>query len=297
MSSAQVAARSIKDLEPEDWEVLNAIEKSITSFESVPLERIEKLCDLHPDQLKFRLDRLNFLGFVMRTPFGYNLNTAGLDVIALNGLVKRNLISGMGRAVGMGKESDVFETISDKGEQFVVKFYRIGRISFRTTRKSRAYTSPESQHQWLTVNIHAAMKEEEGLLRAAKVGISTPKFIGREKHAVVMSAIDGKMLYKCSEDDVRAPRRLLTQLLEDEKRAFLEAKMINGDLSEYNVLYDGEKPWIIDWPQFVDDTHPNAQELLKRDVENSISYFVRKFGVKLREELALAFVQGKRKTF
>ena len=297
MSSAQIAARTIKDLEPEDWEVLLAVERSIPNFESVPIERIEKLTSLHLDQLGFRLDRLNFLGFLMRSPFGYILNTAGLDVIALNGLVKRNIISGMGRAIGMGKESDVFETINDKGELSVVKFYRIGRISFRSTRKNRAYTSPESQHQWLTINLHAALKEEEGLVQAVKVGVSTPAFIAREKHAVVMTEVEGKMLYKCGESDVRAPRRLLSQILENERLAYTKAGIINGDLSEYNILFDGEKPWIIDWPQYVESTHANATELLKRDVENSISYFRRKFNVKVDSEKASDYVVGNRKTF
>jgi RIO kinase 2 len=233
----------------------------------------------------------------MRSPFGYILNTAGLDVIALNGLVKRNIISGMGRAIGMGKESDVFETINDKGECSVVKFYRIGRISFRSTRKNRAYTSPESQHQWLTINLHAALKEEEGLVQAVKVGVSTPTFIAREKHAVVMTEVKGKMLYKCMESDVRAPRKLLAQILENERLAYTKAGIINGDLSEYNILFDGEKPWIIDWPQYVESNHPNATELLKRDVENSISYIRRKFGVKVDSEKASDYVVGKRKTF
>jgi RIO kinase 2 len=297
MSSAQVAARTIKDLEPEDWEVLLAVERSIPNFESVPIERIGKLTSLHPDQLLFRLDRLNFLGFLMKSPFGFILNTAGLDVIALNGLVKRNIISGMGRAIGMGKESDVFETINDKGECSVVKFYRIGRISFRSTRKNRAYTSPESQHQWLTINLQAALKEEEGLVQAVKVGVSTPTFIAREKHAVVMTEVEGKMLYKCMESDVRAPRKLLAQILENERLAYTKAGIINGDLSEYNILFDGVKPWIIDWPQYAESNHPNATELLKRDVENSISYIRRKFGVKVDSEKASDYVLGKRKTF
>ena len=297
MSSAQVAARTIKTLEPEDWEVLSAVEKSIPNYESVPIERIEKIVNLHLDQLKFRLDRLNYLGFVMRSPFGYILNTAGLDVIALNGLVKRNVISGMGRTIGMGKESDVFETINDKGERSVVKFYRIGRISFRSTRKNRAYMSPESQHQWLTINVHAALKEEEGLVLAVKAGVCTPTFIAREKHAVVMTEAEGKMLYKCTEEDVKAPRRLLAQILENERLAYTKAAIINGDLSEYNILFDGEKPWIIDWPQYAMADHPNAGELLKRDVENSISYIARKFDVKVSPEKALDYVAGKRRTF
>ncbi|MHB8566576.1 MAG: RIO1 family regulatory kinase/ATPase domain-containing protein [Nitrososphaerales archaeon] len=296
MSSAQVAAKVIKGLEVEDWDVLKAIERSISAYESVPFDRLEKLSELHRDQLRFRLDKLNSIGFVMRSQFGYILNTAGLDAIALNGLVKRNLVSGMGRSIGMGKESDVFEAINDKGERSVIKFYRIGRTSFRSTRKNRSYVSTDSQHQWLTINIHAALKEEEGLGKALKVGVDTPKFMGREKHAVVMSRIDGLMLYSCTIEDIEDPKKTLMQVLENERLSYTKAAMINGDLSEYNILYDGEKPWIIDWPQFVNTDHPNANELLKRDVENSVAFFRRKFGIQIDTEIAAAFVSGKRKT-
>ncbi len=293
MSSAQVAAKMVKGLEVEDWTLLKAFESSISSFESVPFEKLMKLSGLHRDQLRFRLGKLNSAGFVMKTHFGYILNTAGLDAIALNGLVKRNIISALGRSIGMGKESDVFEASNDKGETSVVKFYRIGRISFRATRRSRSYVSSESQHQWLSINIHAALKEEKALKQVIKVGVNSPQFIGREKHAVVMALIEGKMLYKCSPRDISNPSELLTQILQNERLAYNKADMINCDISEYNILYDGERPWIIDWPQFVNSIHPNAEELLRRDVENSLSFFRRKFGIELETETALSFVKGK----
>ena len=151
-----MAAKAIKDLEPEDWAVLHAIEKSITEHESVPIKLIERDSKLHRDQVEFRLGRLNYIGFVMRTRFGYIMNTAGLDVLALNSFVKKNLVSGMGRSIGMGKESDVYEVINESGRQLVIKFYRIGRISFRSTRRSGSYLNPQNQHQWLAINVGAA---------------------------------------------------------------------------------------------------------------------------------------------
>ena len=46
---------------------------------------------------------------------------------------------------------------------------------------------------------------------------------------------------------------------------YTKGTMVNGDVSEYNILFDGEMPWIIDWPQYVTSNHPNAKELLSRD--------------------------------
>jgi RIO kinase 2 len=293
MSSAQIAAKSLKDLEPEDWTVLRALEKFISEYESVPERIIEKESGFHHDQVLFRLGRLNYFGFVMGSRFGYILNTAGLDALALKTLVTRNFIASMGASIGMGKESDVFEVVSDSGQQSVIKFYRIGRVSFRTTRKTRSYVSSENQHQWLEINVGAAQKEAQGLTQALKAKVNVPRFIARDRHAVLMSEIEGTMLFKCTEEDIKRPRTLMKEVLLNVRRAFTKAKMINGDVSEYNILFDGKIPWIIDWPQFVPTSHSNAAELIRRDVINSISFFRRKFAISVEIEDAVSYVTGK----
>ena len=295
MSSAQVAAKLVKQLEDEDWRVLKAIETSIPFFESIPLRRIQRETHLHLDELEFRLSRLNYLGFVMGTRYGYIMNTAGLDALALNHFARNNHISGMGRSIGMGKESDVFEVLSDTGERQVIKFYRIGRISFRSTKKTRSYTGPENQHQWLTININAARREAEGLMRAGAANVNVPKCVAQNRHAVLMSEIDGTMLFKCDTDDIPDPKKVLKEILRNIRCAYTRGKIINGDISEYNILYDGTKPWIIDWPQFVMKDHQNAAELLKRDVEMVAIFFRRRYRVDLATNAAVEYVSGGRK--
>jgi RIO kinase 2 len=293
VSSAQIAAKVVKQLKPEDIEVLKALEKTLTRFESIPLETLRRITRLDEGKLSFRLGRLNAFGFVMKSQFGYTLISPGLDALALDSLVHRGLISGMGRSIGMGKESDVYEVINDTGERAVIKFYRIGRISFRATRLKRSYTNPEIHKQWLEINVEAARKEEEGLKRALAVGVSTPRFIARNRHAVLMSEVEGVMLHQTRTEDIQRPRTLVRQILENARKSYVGAKMINGDLSEYNILFDGEKPWIIDWPQYVGVEHPNAEQILKRDVQNILNYFARRFGEKFDNGRAVEFVKGK----
>jgi len=51
---------------------------------------------------------------------------------------------------------------------------------------------------------------------------------------------------------------------------------VHGDLSEYNVLVDGDGPVIIDLPQAVDAAaNNNASRMLQRDVDNLAAYFGR----------------------
>jgi RIO kinase 2 len=251
-----------------------------------------KLTGLSEGKLLFWLGRLNAFGFTIKTEHGYNLVSAGLDALSLHSYVTRNLISGMGRSVGMGKESDVFETINEAGLKYVIKFYRIGRISFRATRIKRSYSRTESQHHWLEINIHAAEKEAEGLQIARRVGVKTPDLIARDRHTVLMNEIEGVMLHVCHREDVERPKELYSKILENARKAYVKGGIINGDLSEYNVLYDGIDPWIIDWPQFVKKDHPNAKLLLDHDIKNIVSFFKKKFGMRLSEKKALKYVSS-----
>jgi RIO kinase 1 len=71
----------------------------------------------------------------------------------------------------------------------------------------------------------------------------------------------------------------------------LEAFIVHGDLSQYNLLYWNNRLFVIDFPQAVDfssnvDRHIRLEEakpLLLRDLENLESYFA-KYGVQLSAE-------------
>ena len=58
-------------------------------------------------------------------------------------------------------------------------------------------------------------------------------------------------------------------------------------------VVDGEGDvWIIDWPQYTSKDHPNAEELLERDVRNVVYYFQRKYGLEHDLKQALKHVRG-----
>jgi RIO kinase 1 len=75
-----------------------------------------------------------------------------------------------------------------------------------------------------------------------------------------------------------------------EIRTMLEANLVHGDLSAFNILWWRERPVIIDFSQSVDVvTHPAARELLYRDVERTAGYF-RRMGVTIDTTAALTLV-------
>ena len=83
------------------------------------------------------------------------------------------------------------------------------------------------------------------------------------------------------------------EILRNVRKAYLKAGIIHADLSEYNIIL---KPdihiLIIDWPQYVTKDHPNAEQLLKRDIENIITFFKRKHMLEANVEEAFAYIKG-----
>jgi RIO kinase 2 len=289
---AQLAARVTQELDEDDYRVLHAMAKDLARREAFTIEDLTASTGLDKKQVEYILNKLNSHELVFTHNRRRILVSLGLDALALHTLRLRNSISGLGRALGLGKEADVYEGIKGADLRVILKFYRIGRISFRDVRRKRAYTSPLRHHHWLLVNINAARKEFRALRILRRLGLTVPRPIARAYHVVVQELVDGILLADLPA--ISQPRAVLIQILEEVGRAFQEAGLINGDLSEFNIIYDGERAWLIDWPQTLPSTHPNAQRLLRRDCANIVNFFRRKYGLDMGVDHALEFVSSPR---
>jgi RIO kinase 2 len=293
MSSADVAVRVFKHLEPEDIKILATIEVDLSRHRFVPERDILKLSGLSEKETRYRLERLNALGLIYRWtgPYmGYVLNMAGYDCLAINALVKAGILESLGKPLGVGKESDVYDALTQNGERVAVKFHRLGRTSFRQTRRLRGYLLNRRHASWLYQSRLAAEREIEALRLVYPCGVSVPKPVGHNRHVVVMGMIDGECLFRIAE--LTNPKAILSEILENVRKAYIEADVIHGDLSEFNVVLTHD--WnvlIIDWPQFIRTDHPNAEMILKRDLWNILKFFRRKFGVTKDLDEALSYVK------
>jgi len=200
MSSAERAANILSKLEPEDLRVLLAVELSMAGFEFVPLDRIVKYANLNRQEVEFRISGLNKKGLIYGQEgsyVGYLLNYSGYDCLALNALVKAEVLEAMGRSLGVGKESDVHTALTPDGNQVAIKFHRLGRVSFRDTRRKRSYMVDVGRVNWLYRSRLAAEREFEGLRLAFAAGVSVHEPLHNNRHIIVMSYIDGYNLGRC----------------------------------------------------------------------------------------------------
>ncbi|MEM1506814.1 MAG: serine/threonine-protein kinase RIO2 [Candidatus Bathyarchaeia archaeon] len=293
MSSIDIAVGALRQLEAEDIKILAKIEVDMSRHKYVPEKDILRMSGLAEKEIKYRLEKLNGLGLIHRWvgPYiGYALSTAGYDCLALNALVKAGVIESIGKPLGVGKESDVYDALTGGGERVAVKFHRLGRVSFRQTRRFRDYLLDRRHVSWLYQSRLAAEREIEALRLVYPCGVSVPKPIGHNRHVVVMGMIEGECLFRLK--DIPNPEAVLDEILENVRLAYLKSGVIHGDLSEFNVILTPlNRVLIIDWPQFVRASHPNAEVLLKRDVWNIIKFFRRKFGVIKGLQEALDYVK------
>lgn len=291
MSSLKESANIVRNLGNLEFRILKIFVSSLKHHEIINNQEIVSYSNLHKDRIEYGLKNLLKLKLISKSEKGFKLITAGLDVYALKILVDSDIISGIGNPLGIGKESDVVEAVSDLDQDRAVKFFRIGRISFTDTKRKRSIEKRRNIHNWLLINIEAAKREYDFLikLKKTKMKISTPYF--RSMHSIVMYRINGVRLvdYK----HLPNPKEILNKTFEQIKIAYKE-NIINGDLSEYNIILDKNNDiWIIDWPQAVTLDHPNAEFLIKRDIQNVSRFFKRKYDLQIDEHYYLEYILQK----
>jgi len=154
-------------------------------------------------------------------------------------------------------------------------------IKKRTRFGQEALQSRWVANEWATLNrLHTA-------------GVTVPPPVERIEDGYRMAFIgDGDLAAPRLADvdlDLGTARRVWREL-QREIRLILDAELVHGDLSAFNVLWWHDRPVIIDFSQAVDVvTHPAARELLRRDVERTAGYF-RRQGVAVDLDAALALV-------
>lgn len=179
-----------------------------------------------------------------------------------------------------GKESVIFLADTPEGERVVVKIYMTRAGNFREMknylRGDKRFRNVKDDRRSV---IHEWCKKEYRNLKKARKHVRCPEPIAVRKNILVMEFIgeDFSPYSKLKEVDPENPQEAYEDTLNAIERLWREGELVHGDLSEYNIVVDGDgrKVWI-DFSQGVHITHPQAEELLKRDIKNIANFFERK---------------------
>jgi RIO kinase 2 len=282
-----VAAEQIRNLNKYERSILLALERGMKRYSWVPLEHIRAATKLSESEVNYRLSRLIAWGMVRFNPVpydGYSLVFGGYDTLALTALTQKGSISALGSLIGEGKESIVHEALGLG--PVAIKFHRVGQRSFSSARVNREYME-EGHCPWLIASKKSAEREYQAL-KALLPDVSVPLPIAQNRHAVVMSLVEGLILNRTP---LETPERTLDEILENVRKAY-RAGIIHSDLSEYNILVENGRCVLIDWPQWIGTDHPNAEAIAGRDIDNILAFFKRKYKIRRDREVALQWVIG-----
>ena len=164
-------------------------------------------------------------------------------------------------------------------EQAVLKIHRLGRICFRSLKRSRDYLRNNriAKTSWLQLSRLSAHREASFMKALYQHGFPVPKLISQSRHTVLMTlhrAPPLRNLQHCP--DIPELWGKLMELLVK----FGQHGLVHGDFNEFNILcYEGTtEVVVIDFPQMVSVDHPNAEEMWERDLHGLARWFERRWG-------------------
>ncbi len=261
-----------KEMGRHSWKILDAIFRNLWDYEFVPLQTIASQARISEEKARHILRYMSDKRIVVNKQTEYEGSTftfAGLSLYSLYRLVRRGHVTALGKKMGEGKESAVYNCYSEKYGECVIKFHKVGHTSFKKVKEKRDY----GDLHFSVLAIRSARNEYRTLRKLQ--GLAVPEVYAWEGNAVLMQLIDAKELYRIRLEN---PEDVLDMIL-DEVAKFYRRGVVHGDLSQYNVLVSEEGIWIIDFPQSVEVSTPGWEELLKRDVKNILQYFARVYRI------------------
>nr|XP_027201293.1 EH domain-containing protein 1-like [Dermatophagoides pteronyssinus] len=212
----------------------------------------------------------------------------------LQRLQSRAQFTHVNSVVSTGKEANVYVAAGCVGsaEQRAARLsaVKVFKTSILTFRNRAQYVEGERRfrqgfakcanprrmvNQW-------AEKEFRNLRRLVDEGVRVPAPFALKSHVLHMAFLG---------EDFHAPAprlknfaaatrgewlRLYVEVAATMRQLFQRAKLVHGDLSEYNLLVFRGHPYVIDVSQSIDTANPRALAFLERDCVNVTRFFARK---------------------
>ena len=209
------------------------------------------------------------------------MTNSGYDYLALKALTMRGSIYSFGNQIGIGKESNIYIVSDEEENKLCLKLHRLGRTCFRNIKNKRDYHGKRKNASWLYLSRISATREYAYMKALYDRDFPVPKPIDFSRHCIIMELVNG---YPMTQVDVVEN---VDQLYDDLMNLIVRlgnAGVIHGDFNEFNIMVTDEaKPILIDFPQMLSTSHPNAKMYFDRDVNGVRDLFKKKFGFEAEE--------------
>ncbi len=187
--------------------------------------------------------------------------------------------------VNAGKEARVYWGKNKEGKDLAVKIYLTASAEFK--KGMLKYIEGDYRFKGVKRGTRSliftwAQKEFRNLEQASRAKVRVPKPVAVKNNVLIMEFIgkDGVNAASLKEQAPSDPDRVYEVLLTYIERLYRKAKLVHGDLSEYNIMMWKGKPVIFDVAQAVPTSHPMAGFFLRRDLTN-VNRFFKRLGVKV----------------
>ncbi|MFX0083790.1 MAG: serine protein kinase RIO [Candidatus Hodarchaeota archaeon] len=199
-------------------------------------------------------------------------------VFNLNKILVNGPLKGIEGIISAGKEANVYLAYDLDGKEVAVKIYK---IDSNTSKWMRNYIIGDPRFKKVPQNVSKiiflwASKEFKNLKRAYKADLCVPEPLFIKNNILIMEYIGFESIPAPVLKDIKKPKepiKLFNEILSFIKLLYQKAKLVHGDLSEFNILYHNQSPVVIDISQAVSIQHPKAEVYLARDIKNIFQYF------------------------
>eukprot|EP00624_Nannochloropsis_granulata_P007850 evm.model.NODE_9859_length_36964_cov_30.200871.4 len=237
-------------LSKDDYRVLTAVEMGMKNHDVVPVELIVNIAKLRHGGAQ------KFLTTLLRFKLIYNDKTT--------------------YDVGVGKESDIYIAQTEAGDEVILKFHRLGRVSFRAVKNKRDYLQHRKSASWLYMSRLAALREYAFMKALHTNGFPTPTPIDQNRHVVLMSRVDGFPMFQVKQGNMAEPEKVFPVCIDLIVR-MASRGLVHCDFNEFNLMInEGGKVTLIDFPQMISTSHANAKDMFERDVNGVVKFFAMK---------------------
>lgn len=191
-------------------------------------------------------------------------------------LASQGFFEELASPISIGKEANIFSAVTKEGGKVIVKIYRLENCNFN---KMWSYLASDPRYknvkpQRRHVIFAWVQREFRNLLKARESGVRVPTPIHFMHNILIEEFIGGDQpapqLKNAEDAHTPAMRDAVLSAIET---LYIDAELVHGDLSPFNILVESARPILIDMSQSTAADDPHAREYLLRDVQNVLRFF------------------------